>query len=76
MNVENIVGIYNLLKDRKEGTMEAYRILRKEYEKKYDTEWLGGVLSEEEKALLNRLKSDAKETEKLFQNFAFACVML
>lgn len=76
MNVENVVGIYNLLKDRKEVTMEAYQILRKEYEKKYDTEWLGGVLSEEEKALLNRFKSDAKEAEKLFQNFAFACVML
>ena len=76
MNVEDVVGIYNLLKDRKDGTMEAYRILREEYEKKYDTEWLGGVLSEKEETLLNRLKSDAADAEKLFQNFAFAYVML
>lgn len=76
MNVENVVGIYNLLKDRKDGTMEAYRILREEYEKKYDTEWLGGVLSEEEEKLLNRLKNDAEDVEKLFRNFASAYVML
>ncbi len=76
MNVENVVGIYNLLKDKKDCTMDAYRILREEYEKKYDTEWLGGVLSEKEETLLNRLKSDAEEAEKLFQNFAFAYVML
>lgn len=76
MNVENVVEIYNLLKDRKDGTMDAYQILREEYEKKYDTEWLGGVLSEKEEELLNRLKSDAEDVEKLFRNFASAYVML
>lgn len=76
MNVENVVGIYNLLNGRKDCTMESYRILREEYEKKYDTEWLGGVLSEEEEKLLNRLKSDAEKMENLFDSFALADVKM
>lgn len=76
MNVKEVVGIYNLLKDRKDGTMEAYRILREEYEKKYGTEWLAGELSEKEEELLNRLKSEASDMENLFDSFAFDYVKI
>lgn len=70
MNVENVVGIYNLLKDRKDGTMDAYQTLREEYEKKYGTSYLDDVLSDKEKKLLNRLDRDAAEMGKLFYAFA------
>lgn len=70
MNVENVVGIYNLLKDRADVAKESYQILREEYEKKYGTSYLDDVLSDKEKKLLNRLDRDAAEMGKLFYAFA------
>lgn len=70
MNVENVVGIYNLLKDRADVAKESYQILREEYEKKYGTSYLDDVLSDKEKKLLNRLDRDAAEIGKLFYAFA------
>lgn len=70
MTVENVVGIYNLLKDRADVAKESYQILREEYEKKYGTSYLDDVLSDKEKKLLNRLDRDAAEMGKLFYAFA------
>lgn len=70
MNVENVVGIYNLLKDRADVAKESYQILRKEYEKKYGMSYFDDVLSDKEKELLNRLDRDAAEKGKLFYAFA------
>ncbi len=76
MNVENVVGIYDLLKANFEIKSKLYNSVINMLEGKYQVECLVGVLHEDEQRLLNEKRNELDNAGRLLYAFGHSEVQL
>lgn len=70
MKIKTLEQTHKLLKDNVKNNRELVEVLVKEYKRKYNTNYLDGVLASEEMRELEKRKSrlrEAKETLTMFE---------
>ena len=74
MKIKTLEQTHKLLKDNVKNNRELVGVLVKEYKRKYNTNYLDGVLASEEMRELEKRKSrlrEAKETLRVFEKIEF-----
>lgn len=69
MKAKSITAIGKILKEKEETAEKAYRTIRSNLEKKYDTGWLDQVMTEEEKEILKNAKDNYNDMREIIEDF-------
>lgn len=69
MKAKTIFAIEGILKQKKDNAYSEYRGYKNELEKKYNTEWIGSVVTSEESRKLKVLDNERLYMFEVYEDF-------
>lgn len=69
MKIKALERTHRLLEDNAKNSRELVEVTKEEYKRKYNTSYLGGVLSSNEIRILERRKCRLREAEEALRVF-------